>query len=88
MASQHKLASNDCPKHFEKDGMDYLKTNISLAKDVYIYLDAIRLFIIQDAMRININNVSNCEIPRPPIEVSEEQSQLVEGVIFNETSQN
>ena len=39
-------------------------------------------------MRININKVSNCEIPRPPIEVSEEQSQPFEGVIFNETSQN
>lgn len=73
MASQHVLASNVCPKTLEKDGMDYLKKNLSLAKDVSVYLDAIKLFIIQDVMRININEVSNCEIPRPPIEVSEEE---------------
>ena len=67
--------------------MDYLKNNISLAKDVSVYLDAIKLFIIQDVTRININEVSNCEIPRPPIEVSEEQSRPLNRVIFNETSQ-
>ena len=38
-----------------------------------VYLDTIKLFIIQDMMRININEVSNCEIPRPPIKVSEEE---------------
>ena len=46
------------------------------------------MFIIQDVMRININEVSNCEIPRPPIEISEEQSQPLPDVILNETSQN
>ena len=39
--------------------MDYFKNNISLAKDVSIYLDAIKLFIIQYVMRINTNEVSN-----------------------------
>ena len=64
------------------------KKNLSLAKDVSVYLDAIKLFIIQDVTRININEVSNCEIPRQPIEVSEEQRQPLEGIIFNETIQN
>ena len=45
-ASQHILASNVCPKTLEKDGMDYLKKYISLGKDMSIYLDAIKLFII------------------------------------------
>ena len=72
MASQHILATNVCPKTLEKDEMDYSKNNISLAKDVYVYLDAITLFIIQDVTKININDLSNCEIPRPPIEVSKE----------------
>ena len=67
--------------------MDYLKKNISLAKDMSIYLDAIKVFIIQDVMRININEVSNCEIPGPSIEVSKEQSRPLNRVIFNETSQ-
>ena len=53
-----------------------------------VYLDAIKLFIIKDETRININQVSNCEIPRPPVYVREEQSQLLGGVISNETSQN
>ena len=88
MVSQHILASNVCPKTLEKDGMDYLNNNISLSKDVSVYLDAIKLFITQDVMRININEVSNCKIPRPPVEVREEQSQPLERVIFNETSQN
>ena len=38
-----------------------------------VYLDAIKLFNIQDVMRININEVSSCEIPRPPSEVSKEE---------------
>ena len=48
---------------------------IRLAKDVSVYFDAIKLFIIQGGTRINTKEVSNCEIPRPPIEVSEEKSQ-------------
>ena len=87
MTSQPILASNVCPKTLEKDGMDYLKNNISLAKDVSVYLDAIKLFIIQDVMRININKVSNCEMPHPPIEVNKEESRPLDRVIFNKTSQ-
>ena len=69
--------------------MDYLKNNISLAKDVSIYLDAIKLFLIQGVMRIDINDVYDCEIQLPPIiEVSKEKSQPLGGVIFGETSQN
>ena len=86
--AQHILASNICPKTLEKDGMDYFKKNLSLAKDVSVYLDAIKLFIIQDVMRININEVFNCEIPRPQIEASEEQSLPISSVLLNETSQN
>ena len=89
MESQHILASNVCPKYLEKDEMDYLKNNISLAKDVSIYLDAIKLFLIQDVMRINIKHVSNCDLSRPQIfEVSEGESQPLGGVIYGETSKN
>ena len=47
MASQNILASNVCPKPLEKDGMDYLKNNISLAKDVSAYLDAIKFLLFK-----------------------------------------
>ena len=87
MASKNILASNVCPKTLDKGGMDYLKKNLSLAKDVSVYLDAIKLFIIQDVMRINVNEVSNCEIPRPPIEVSEEEKKPISSLIFNVCSQ-
>ena len=33
MTSQHILASNVCPKTLEKDGIDYLKNNINLARN-------------------------------------------------------
>ena len=87
MAAQHILASNVCPKTLENDGIDYFKNHISLAKDVSVYLDVIKCSIIQNVRRININEVSNCEIPRPPIEVSEEESRPFDRVVFNETSQ-
>ena len=38
--------------------------------------------IFQDLMRININEVSNCEIPRPPIEVSEEEKKPISSPIL------
>ena len=64
------------------------KNNISLAKDLSVYLDAIKLFIIQDVMRINIKELSKCKIPCPTIEASEEQSLPLSSVISSETSQN
>ena len=68
------LAHNVCPKNLEKEGIGYLNDNISLAGDVSAYLDSFKLFIIQDAMIININEVFNYKIPRPPIDTSEDGS--------------
>ena len=44
-ASQHILASTLCQKTLETDGHDLKKNNISVAKDVYVYLDFI-IFLI------------------------------------------
>ena len=52
--------------------MCYLIDNISLAKDVPIYLDAIKVRIIQDLRRININQLSNYKIRCKPIKDSED----------------
>ena len=46
--------------------MAYLENNKSLADDVEIFLDAVKERIIQGVLRINLNDVSCCEIPRPP----------------------
>ena len=55
---------------------------------MFVYLDAIKLFIIQHVMRINIKEVSNCEIPSPPIEVSDEEQKPISSLMFNICSQN
>ena len=48
--------------------MQILRDNKSLAKDVIVFLDAAKENIIQDFMKINLNEVSNCVIPHPPAE--------------------
>ena len=62
LVAQHILASNVCLPNMEKDGMDYLKNNISLAKDVSVYLDAITFFIIQYVTITSIKEVYNGEL--------------------------
>ena len=42
-----------------------------MASDVVIFLDAVKERLIQGVMEINLNDVSNLAIPRPP---EEEQS--------------
>ena len=73
-AAQNILAHNLCTKPLENDGIGYLEYNISLAHYFSVYFNCIKLFIIQDVMRININKVSNFEIPRPKVEASEDDS--------------
>ena len=46
--------------------MAYLENNKSLADDVEMFLDAVKERIIQGVLRINLNDVSCREMPRPP----------------------
>ena len=42
-AAQHIMAHSLFQKNAENDGIDYFKNNISVAKDVNVYLDAIKI---------------------------------------------
>ena len=53
-----------------------------------VYLDAIKVFLIQDVTRIHINEVSNCEIQCLLIEASEDEIRPLSSVILKETNQN
>ena len=61
------------PQNLDNDVMGNLIGSRSLANDVSITLDTIKVISIQDAMRININQVSNCKIRHPPTEESEDE---------------
>ena len=64
--AQKVLAQVVCEKSLKENGMAYLENNKSLADDVEIFLDAVKERIIQGVLRINLNDVSCREIPRPP----------------------
>ena len=57
-AAQKILAYNICSKTLEKEGMDYFVRNESVAKDVVIFLDAVKERIIQGVTRINLMKFS------------------------------
>ena len=61
--------------------------NKSLASDVVIFLDAVKERIIQGVMRINLNDVKNLTIPRPPEEEESAEEKAMNGlVIMNNTT--
>ena len=66
--AQKVLAQVVCKKSLKENGMAYLENNKSLVDDVEIFLDAVKERIIQGVLRINLNDVSYREIPRPPPE--------------------
>ena len=63
---QKVVAQVVCEKSLKENGMAYLVNNKSLANDADIFLDAVKERIIQGVLRINLNDVSCREIPRPP----------------------
>ena len=52
------------------------------------FLDIIKVRIIQDVMKININQVSSYKIRRPPTEESGGENLSTTYTILKETSQN
>ena len=76
------------PKTLENEWIGYLIDNISLANDVSVFVDAIKVRIIQDVMKININQVSSYKIRRPPTEESGGENLSTTYTILKETSQN
>ena len=71
--AQKVLAQVVCEKSLKENGIAYLENNKSLADDVEIFLDAVKERIIQGVLRINLNDVSCREIPRPPEKLDPEK---------------
>ena len=61
--------------------MAYLENSKSRADDVEIFLDAVKERIIEGVLRINLNDVSCCEILRPPeikLDIEEEHKKALQ----------
>ena len=84
--AQKVLAQVVCKKSLKENGMAYLENNKSLADDVEIFLDAVKERIIQGVLRINLNDVSCREIPRPPeinLEKEEQHKKALQFLYMN-----
>ena len=84
--AQKVLAQVVCEKSLKENGMAYLENNKSLADDVEIFLDAVKERIIQGVLRINLNDVSCREIPRPPeinLETEEQHKKALQFLYMN-----